>query len=51
MEEELLPKIGKKISFNGLMKKIKISQEKVLKKSKRIKVGKRRHKSSGSRMG
>ena len=28
-----------KISFNGFMKKIKISQEKVLKKSKRIKVG------------
>ena len=41
MEEDLLPKIGKKISFNGLMKKIKISQEKVLKKSKRIKGGKK----------
>ena len=41
MEEDLLPKIGKKICFNGLMKKIKVSQDKVLKKSKRIKVGKK----------
>ena len=41
MEEELIPMIGKKVSFNDFMRKIKISQEKILKNSKRIKVGRK----------
>ena len=41
MERDLLSKIGKKISFSGLMRKIKASQDKVLKKSKIVKVGKK----------
>ena len=41
MELDLLPKIGKKVNFNKLMKKIKTSQNKILKKSKRIRIGSR----------
>ena len=41
MEEDLIPMMGKKVSFNGFMKKIKISQEKILKKSKSIQVGRK----------
>ena len=41
MELDLLPKIGKKVSFNKLMKKIKTFQNKILKKSKRIRIGSR----------
>ena len=40
-EKDLLPKIGKKISFNSMMEKIKSSQNKILRKSKRIKIGSR----------
>ena len=40
-EKDLLPKIGKKTSFNSLMEKIKSSQNKILKKSKRIRIGSR----------
>ena len=36
-EKDLLPKLGKKTSFDGLMRKIKTSQNKVLKKKKEIK--------------
>ena len=41
MEEALLSMIGKKIGFNKIMKKIKISQERTLKVKKRIKIGRR----------
>ena len=41
MEEDLIPMIGKKVSFNDFMRKIKISQERILKKSKKIKVGRK----------
>ena len=44
MEADLLPKIGKKTNFNKLMKKLKDSQNKVLKKRKRIKIGSRENK-------
>ena len=40
-EAELLPKIGKKTSFEGFTKKIKTTQDIVLKKRKRIRVGRR----------
>ena len=40
-EKDLLPKIGKKTSFNSLMEKIKSSQSKILKKNKRIRIGSR----------
>merc|ERR1711874_593240 len=43
-EKDLLPKLGKKKSFDGLMRKIKTSQNKVLKKKKRIKIGRRGNK-------
>ena len=38
MEEDLLSMIGRKIGFNKIMKKIKISQERTLKVKKRIKI-------------
>ena len=41
LEEDLMPMIGKKIGFNDLMRKIKISQEIILKVKRRIKVGRR----------
>ena len=41
MEDDLVPMIGKKVSFNDFMRKIKISQERKLKKRKRIKIGKK----------
>ena len=41
MEMDLVPMIGKKVSFNDFMRKIKISQERKLKKRKRIKIGKK----------
>ena len=41
MEKDLIPMIGKKVGFNDFMRKIKISQERKLKKRKRIKVGKK----------
>merc|ERR1711874_351377 len=40
-ETAFLPKIGKSTSFGGFMKKIKTTQDVVLKKKKRVKVGKR----------
>ena len=40
-ETAFLPKIGKSTSFEGFMKKVKTTQDIVLKKRKRIKVGKR----------
>merc|ERR1711874_302898 len=40
-EAAFLPKIGKSTSFGGFMKKVKTTQDVVLKKKKRIKVGKR----------
>ena len=40
-EAELLPKIGKKINFESFMKKIKNTQDVVLKKRKRIRIGRR----------
>ena len=40
-ETAFLPKIGKSTSFEGFMKKVKTTQDTVLKKRKRIKVGKR----------
>ena len=43
-EKDLLPKLGKKTSFDGLMRKIKTSQNKVLKKKKRIRIGRRGNK-------
>jgi len=43
-ERDLLPKIGKKTSFDSLMRKIKSSQNKILKKDKRIRIGLREHK-------
>merc|ERR1711874_662132 len=43
-ERDLLPKIGKKTSFDSLMRKIKSSQNKILKKDKRIRMGMREHK-------
>ena len=43
-EKDLLPKLGKKTSFDGLMRKIKTSQNKVLKKKKRIRIGRRENK-------
>jgi len=39
--ERPITKDRKKVSFNGFIKKMKISQDKVLKKSTRIKVGKK----------
>merc|ERR1711874_497881 len=42
-ERDLLPKIGKKTSFDSLMR-IKYSQNKILKKNKRIRIGMREHK-------
>ena len=41
MELDLLSKIRKKINFDKLMKKTKTSQNKILKKSKRIRIGSR----------
>ena len=43
-ENDLLPKLGKRTSFDGFMKKIKTSQNKVLKKRKRIRIGRRGNK-------
>ena len=40
-EAAFLPKIGKSTSFGGLMRKLKTTQDVVLRKRKRIKVGKR----------
>merc|ERR1711913_142668 len=40
-ETAFLPKIGKSTNFGGFMKKVKTTQDVVLKKKKRIKVGKR----------
>ena len=35
MEDDLIPMIGKKVSFNDFMRRIKISQERKLKKRKK----------------
>ena len=43
-EKDLLPKLGKRTSFDSFMKKIKTSQNKVLKKRKRIRIGRRGNK-------
>ena len=43
-EKDLLPKLRKSTSFDGFMKKIKTSQNKVLKKRKRIRIGRRGNK-------
>merc|ERR1711874_903136 len=40
-ETAFLPKIGKSTNFGGFMKKVKTTQDIVLKKKKRIKIGKR----------
>ena len=45
-ETAFLPKIGKSTSFEGFMKKVKTTQDIVLKKRKRIKVGKEENKRS-----
>jgi len=39
--EEDLPKIGKKINFSRMIEKIKTPQNKILEKSKRIRIGSR----------
>merc|ERR1711874_702680 len=39
-----IPKIGKKNSFDGFMKKVKTSKDKILRKRKRIRTGKRGNK-------
>ena len=41
MEENLEPMLGQKSGFNRTMEKIKIAQERTLKRKKRIRVGRR----------
>merc|ERR1711874_444362 len=43
-EKDLLPKLGKKASFDGLMRIIKTSQNRVLRKKKRIRIGRKENK-------
>ena len=43
-EKDLIPKLGKRTNFDSFIKKIKTSQNKILKKRKRIRIGKKGNK-------